>query len=114
MLAPLEGTSDEHKVGANIFRNAELVFELSSAMRFAVGTLIQILEAMRTAGGRQISHVQGQALVVTEGRAVQPEALMVETKKGKQKGLEVLEELRGGMTETLADLFADDAEPYPA
>ena len=72
MLAPLEGTSDEHKVGANIFRDAELVFEFSSAMCFTDGTLIQILEAMRTAGGRQISHVQGQALVVTEGRAVQP------------------------------------------
>ena len=26
MLAPLEGTSNEHKVGANIFSNAELVF----------------------------------------------------------------------------------------
>ena len=29
MLAPLEGTSDEHKVGAKIFRNAELVFRFN-------------------------------------------------------------------------------------
>ena len=47
MLAPLEGTSNEHKVGANIFRNAELVFQFSSAMRFSDETLIQKLETMR-------------------------------------------------------------------
>ena len=29
MLATLEGTSDEHKVGAKIFRNAELVFRFN-------------------------------------------------------------------------------------
>ena len=40
MLAPLQGTSDEHKVGAKIFRNAELVFQLSNAMRFTDDTLI--------------------------------------------------------------------------
>ena len=71
MLAPLEGTSDEHKVGANIFRNAELVFQFSSAMRFSDETLIQILEAMRTAGGRKLSRAQWQALVNTERRAEQ-------------------------------------------
>ena len=48
MLAPLQGTSDEHKVGAKIFRNAELVFQLSTAMRFTDETLIQILEASKT------------------------------------------------------------------
>ena len=58
MLAPLEGTSNEHKVGAKIFRNAELVFQFSSAMRFSDETLIQILEAMRTAGGRKLSRAQ--------------------------------------------------------
>ena len=48
MLAPLEGTSDEHKVGAKIFRNAELLFHFSTAMRFTDETLIEILEVMRT------------------------------------------------------------------
>ena len=55
MLALLEGTSAEHKVGANIFRNAELVFKFSTAMRFTDETLIQILEAMRTQGGVRIN-----------------------------------------------------------
>ena len=72
MLAPLEGTSNEHKVGAKIFRNAELVFQFSSAMRFSDETLIQILEAMRTPGGRKLSHAQWQALMCTERRAEQP------------------------------------------
>ena len=52
MLAPLEGTSNEHKVGANIFRNAELVFQFNTAMRFTDETLVQILEVMRTPGGK--------------------------------------------------------------
>ncbi|MDP6416552.1 MAG: hypothetical protein QGG54_16205, partial [Gammaproteobacteria bacterium] len=72
MLAPLEGTSDEHKAGAKIFRNAELVFQFSTAMRFTDETLIQILEAMRTPGGRKLSRDQWQALVKTERSAEQP------------------------------------------
>ena len=72
MLAPLEGTSNEYKVGAKIFRNADLVFQFTSAMRFSDETLIQILEAMRTAGGRKLSRAQWQALLNTERRAEQP------------------------------------------
>ena len=72
MLAPLEGTSDEHKVGAKIFRNAELVFQFNTAMRFTDETLIQILEAMRTPGGKKLSRTQWQALVQTERSAEQP------------------------------------------
>ena len=72
MLAPFEGTSDEHKVGAKIFRNAELVFQFNTAMRFTDKTLIQILEAMRTPGGRKLSPAQWQALVDTERSAEQP------------------------------------------
>ena len=72
MLAPLEGTSAEHKVGAKIFRNAELVFKFSTAMRFTDETLIQILEAMRTPGGRKLSRAQWQALLNTERSAEQP------------------------------------------
>ena len=71
MLAPLEGTSAEHKVGAKIFRNAELVFQFQTAMRFTDETLIQILETMRTPGGRKLSHAQWQALLNTVRSAEQ-------------------------------------------
>ena len=72
MLAPLEGTSNEHKVGAKIFRNAELVFQFNTAMRFNDETLVQILEAMRTPGGKKLSRAQWQALLKTERSAEQP------------------------------------------
>ena len=72
MLAPLEGTSDEHKVGAKIFRNAELVFQFNTAMRFTDKTLVEILEAMRTPGGKKLTRAQWQALMQTERSAVQP------------------------------------------
>ena len=72
MLAPLEGTSDEHKVGAKIFRNAEFVFQFCTAMRFTDETLIQILEVMRTPGGKKLNNAQWQALLKTERSAAQP------------------------------------------
>ena len=71
MLAPLEGKSDEHKVGANFFRNAEFVFQFSTAMRFNDETPVEILQAMRTPGGRKLSHSQWQALLQTEHSAEQ-------------------------------------------
>ena len=52
VLAPLENTSDEHKVGARIFGNAELVCQFEKAMRFEDKTQIAILECMRTPGGK--------------------------------------------------------------
>ena len=72
MLASLEGTSDEHKVGAKIFRNVELVFEFHTAMRFNDENLIAILQAMRTLGGKRLTHEQWQALLKTERSAEQP------------------------------------------
>eukprot|EP00973_Karenia_brevis_P063759 8863673-Karenia_brevis.AAC.1 len=44
MLSPLTGTSNEHKAGANIFRNADMVFQLEKMMRFTDKNLIEILE----------------------------------------------------------------------
>ncbi len=55
MLAQLDGTTNEHKVGAKIFRDADLVFEFLKAMRFTDQTLIDILEIMRTPGGKALS-----------------------------------------------------------
>ena len=73
LLAPLANTSNEHKVGASIFRNAELVFEFKQAMRFNDETQIAILEAMRTPGGRTLTATQWQALLDTEISASQPD-----------------------------------------
>ena len=72
MLAPLEGTSTEHKVGAKIFRNVEHVFRFNTAMRFTDKTLIEILEAMRTPGGKKLSPEQWQALMQTQSSAERP------------------------------------------
>ena len=52
MLVPFEGTSDEHKVGAKIFRNVAQVFEFHTAMRFNDETLVEILLTMRIASDR--------------------------------------------------------------
>ena len=78
MLAPLEGTTDEFKVGAKIFRNAELVFQFHTAMRFTDPTLIEILEAMRTPGGKKLSTAQWDALAKTERGAEQPAIISAE------------------------------------
>jgi len=75
MMATLEGTSDEHKVGAKIFRNVEHVFEFQTAMRFTDETLIQILQVMRTPGGKKLTHHQWQALLGTERSAERPAAI---------------------------------------
>ena len=69
MLASWEGTTPEHKVGAKIFRNAERIFQFNTSMRFTDDTLIQILEAMRTPGGKKLSDAQWQAVRRTERRA---------------------------------------------
>ena len=58
MLASVEGTSLEHKVGARIFRNAERVFQFHTAMRFTDKVLIEILDAMRTPGGKKLTREQ--------------------------------------------------------
>lgn len=78
MLAPMEGTSDEHKAGASIFRNAELVFQFNTAMRFTDETLIQILEAMRTKGGKKLKDAQWKALLQTQRSADKPEGVIAE------------------------------------
>ena len=72
MLASLEGTSNEHKVGASILRNADRVFQFNTAMRFTDKTLIQILDVMRTKGGKKLTDAQWQALVNTGRSDEQP------------------------------------------
>ena len=66
LLAPLAGTSQEHRVGAAIFRQAHYVFQLQKMMRFTDPTLIRILHTMRTVGGQALSNSDWQALLATE------------------------------------------------
>ena len=73
MLAPLEGTTDEHKVGAKMFRDADLVFEFKQAVRFTDHTLIDILNTMRVPGGRPLTEQQWEAFKNTEISAQQPD-----------------------------------------
>ena len=49
VLAPLDSTSNEHKVGARIFRNAELVFQFEKAMRSKYSSVCarQVVNASR-------------------------------------------------------------------
>ena len=68
MLAPHEGTTNEHKVGAKIFRDADLVFEFPPAMRFTDQSLIDILKIMRQLGGRALSDQQWQAFKEHRGQ----------------------------------------------
>ena len=66
LLAPLENTLQEHRVGASIFRNAHYVFQLQQMMRFNDPTLVRILMTMRTLGGKVLSQSDWQALLDTE------------------------------------------------
>ena len=66
MLAPLERTSQEHRVGAAIFRQVRYVFQLKQMMRFTDPILIRILHTMRTVGGKSLSESDWQALLATE------------------------------------------------
>ncbi len=47
LIAPLEGTSDEHKAGARIFANFAYHFEMHTMQRFEDPTLVAILQKMR-------------------------------------------------------------------
>ena len=82
LLAPLEHTSQEHRVGASIFRNAHYVFQLKQMMRFKDPTLLRILHTMRTCGGKPLSPSDWQALLDTEAGDLSSSAekLALETK----------------------------------
>ena len=73
MLASLEGTTNEHKVGAKIFCDADLVFEFQQAMRYSDQTLIDILHTMRVPGGKALTEQQWLALKDTQVSAAQPD-----------------------------------------
>jgi hypothetical protein len=66
LLAPLDCTSDEHKVGASMFRNLHYLFEMHTMKRFEDPTLIAILQNMRQLHGAKLTDAQWQALLATE------------------------------------------------
>ena len=55
LLAPLDGTSDEHKVGASMFGNIQYLFEMHIMKRFEDPTLIAILQKMRKLHGAKLT-----------------------------------------------------------
>ena len=73
LLPPIEKVSNEHAVGASIFRNAELVFQFQTAMRFTDARQVEILEVMRTPGGKPLPEQKWKALEATEISAAQPD-----------------------------------------
>ena len=68
LLAPAEGTSDEHKAGVCIFGGLKQVYRLSTAMRFDDEELISILAKMRTPGGARLTSAEWKSLQGTEAR----------------------------------------------
>ena len=66
LLAPIENTSDEHKVGAAMFNNIHYLFEMETMKRFTDSTLISMLEKMRTTEGAKLTEQEWQALLATE------------------------------------------------
>jgi hypothetical protein len=51
LLAPIEGASDEQKLGATMFRNLDYLFEMHTMMRFKDPVLLK----MRTPGGAALA-----------------------------------------------------------
>ena len=75
LFAPLNNTSQEHRVGAAIFRNANYVFQMKQMMRFKDTVLVRILNTMRTVGGKALAESDWEALLRTEhGSAEKPAA----------------------------------------
>ena len=66
LFAPLEHTSQEHRVGAPIFRNAHYVFQMKHMMRFKDDVLVRILHTMRTLDGKALAESDWRALLDTE------------------------------------------------
>ena len=66
LLAPVEGTSDEHKAWVCIFGGFRQVYRLSTAMRFDDEELISILAKMHTPGGARLTNAEWKSLQCTE------------------------------------------------
>ena len=77
LLAPLEGTSQEHQAGAGMFCNIEHVYVMKTMMRFTDPILVSILEKMRVprnaeGQGAKLSAEEWQAMVATKYSSASP------------------------------------------
>ena len=66
LLAPLAGTSDEHKVGASMLSNIHYVYEMHTMKRFEDPVLVSILQKMRQTGGSKLTDNEWKSLLDTE------------------------------------------------
>ena len=66
LLAPIEGTSHEQKVGVKIFSGFAYVYRLTTAMRFTDDVLVNILRKMRIKGGCVLTQQEWKAIESTE------------------------------------------------
>ena len=76
LLAPLKGQTYEHVQGRKLLADIEHVVDFVQMQRFTDPLQVQVLEAMRTPGGKTISEESWNAIVATEvgsnGSALQP------------------------------------------
>ena len=62
LLAPQDGASDEHKVGASMFARMEYVFEMHTMKRSTDSMLVGVLKNMRQPGGVSLEQAEWKAL----------------------------------------------------
>ena len=87
LFAPLTHTSQEHRVGAAIFRNAHYVFQMKQMMRFKDDVLVRILSTMRTMGGKALAESDWRAFLDTEQSSgtEKPAAISPQQSSGAEK-----------------------------
>ena len=66
LLAPVEGQSYEHLQGRKLLMDIEHVVDFVQMQRFDDPLLVEVLEAMRTHGGKRISEDAWEAITATE------------------------------------------------
>ena len=66
LLAPLEGSSDEHKAGVAIFGGMKNVYRFTTAMRYDDPELVAFLDKMQTPGGARLTNKEWSSLERTE------------------------------------------------
>ena len=76
LLAPPDKQSYEHQQGRKLLMDMEYVIEFVQMQRFDDPLLVEVLEAMRTPGGKQISKAAWKALEATVIGAPQPDAVI--------------------------------------
>ena len=66
LLAPTRNQSYEHQQGRKLLADMEYVIDFVQMQRFTDPLLIEVLQAMRTPGGKKISEASWQSILQTE------------------------------------------------